>query len=151
MALYGEFVESQRRFGRLGEVAFDPQHRTRFGENVAVGDLLEYQIESLAGSAGQKSQVTGIDAHHRNRGAGEPVHAFEQRAVAAVTHHDAFGRLRADAITVAFFRRNRAAGQFVHEFGELGVDRVVDAEPVDGFEKLVQFLGRVGDLPAGKK
>ena len=44
--------------------------------------------------------MPGVDAHDGNRCAAETVHAFEQRAVAAVADHHRIGRLFARALSV---------------------------------------------------
>ena len=151
VALHGEFVERQLRFGLSGEFARDAQHRARLGRDVAFGYLAEDQVQPVARGAGQKPQVPGVDAHYGNRRAAETVHPFEQRSVASVADHDGFGRLFADVAAVDPFGRERRSRGLLHQGGELLVDGVIEAESSDRSDQLADLLGGVGDLRAGKK
>lgn len=80
--------------------------------------------------------MPGVDAHDGNRCAAETVHAFEQRAVAAVADHHRIGRLFARALSVDLFRRNADARKLFGQRRELLVDGVVESENAEGFEQL---------------
>ena len=96
--------------------------------------------------------MPGVDAHDGNRRAAETVHAFEQRAVAAVADHD---RPVADGGTgvaaVLLFGGNLRYAQRTDRFGKLFVYNEVESVTGDRGERASQFVGRVDDAPAGKK
>ena len=151
VALHGEFVESQQRVGLPGEVAPDREHRPRLDGEPPSGDLPEEPVQPVARRAREKSQMPGVDAQHRHRRAAQPVHAFEQRAVASVADHDGPLGLLPDAAAVDPLRPGVDARQLPHRRDELLIDRIVEAEGAERVEQPAQLPGGAGNLRTGKK
>ena len=151
VAADGHFVEGQPAVGVSGEAALHFEHRPRLDRQLAAGYLAENLFQPLVRGSGEESQVPGVDAQHGYGGAAQPVHPFEQGAVAAVAHHDrAFG-LRADALAVDAVGRDFQPDCCADRFGELFVDQEPQSGGPEGVEQLAEFFGAAGGAAAGKK
>ena len=151
VALDRKFVQGQLRVGLAREVPLDVELRAGFGLQPSLGNVFEQVVEAGLGGAGEESEVAGVDAHDGDRGAAQPVHPFEQRAVAAVADHHRTVGLPAHVPAVDLFGRYGLAECLLDQRCKLLVDREIESETVDGFEEPADLPGGVGDQGPGKK
>ena len=151
VALDGELVECQIGIGLLGEYALDVEQRAGFGLYFSFGDLLEEEPDVAVWSAGEESEVPGVDPHDGDRGTVESVYAFEQGSVAAVADHERVGRLLADLRSVNLPGWEIAPGSVSENGCKFHIYGEIESEAFDGSEHFAEHFGFVGDPGPGKK